>query len=81
VNPFFQLINPQGFHRIEEFELIILNRWGNLIRTYENYDFGWDGKDESGVDVSDGVYFYKLKMRSMVGELFENHGFVHLIRE
>jgi gliding motility-associated-like protein len=81
VNSFFQLINPMGFHRIEEFELVILNRWGNVIRTYLNYDFGWDGKDESGKDVSDGVYFYKLKMTSMVGDIYENHGFVHLIRQ
>lgn len=81
VNSFFQLINPMGFHRIEEFELVILNRWGNVIRTYLNYDFGWDGKDESGKDVSEGVYFYKLKMTSMVGDIYENHGFVHLIRE
>ena len=81
VNAFFQLINPMGFHRIEEFELLILNRWGNVLRTYENFDFGWDGKDESGNDVPEGVYFYKLNMRSMVGELFDNHGFFHLIRE
>jgi gliding motility-associated-like protein len=81
INSFFQLINPMGFHRIDEFELLILNRWGNVLRTYENFDFGWDGKDESGNDVPEGVYFYKLNMRSMVGELFENHGFFHLIRE
>lgn len=80
-NPFFQLIDPMGFHRIDQFKLLILNRWGNVIRTFENYDFGWDGTDEAGNEVTDGVYFYKLNMSSIMGETFENHGFVHLIRE
>lgn len=81
INPFFQLIKPMGFHRVETFELVILNRWGNVIRTFLNYDFGWDGTDNSGNDVADGVYFYKLYMRSVIGQEFENHGFVHLVRE
>lgn len=81
VNSYFQLINPLGFNRIEEFEVLILNRWGQVVRTYVNYDFTWDGKDESGNDVTEGVYFYKLYIKSVQGEIFENHGFVHLIRE
>jgi len=81
VNSYFQLINPMGFNRIEDFEVIIMNRWGQVLRTYDNYDFGWDGKNDSGIDVPEGVYFYKLYILSVQGETFENHGFVHLIRE
>ena len=81
VNSYFQLINPLGFNRVEKFEVLILNRWGQVIRTYNNYDFGWDGKNESGTDVPEGVYFYKLFLLSVQGDTFENHGFVHLIRE
>jgi gliding motility-associated-like protein len=80
-NQFFTLINPIGFNRVEEFEVLILNRWGQLIRTFNNYDFGWDGKDENGNDMVEGVYYYKLYIRSVFGEIFENHGFFHLIRE
>lgn len=80
-NSFFQLINPMGFHRIAEFDLLILNRWGNVIQKFVDYNFGWDGKDTSGSDVPDGVYFYKLNMKSVMGDTFENHGFIHLIRE
>lgn len=81
VNSYFQLMNPMGFNRIEDFEVLIMNRWGQIVRTYTNYDFTWDGKDESGNDVTEGVYFYKLYILSVQGDIFENHGFVHLIRE
>ncbi len=81
VNSYFHLINPLGFNRIEKFEVLIMNRWGQIVRTYTNYDFAWDGKDESGNDVTEGVYFYKLYILSVQGDTFENHGFVHLIRE
>ena len=80
-NPFFNLIEPIGFNRVEEFEVLILNRWGQVIRTFVDYDFGWDGTDENGNAVTEGVYFYKLYIRSVFGEVFENHGFVHLVRE
>lgn len=80
-NPFFTLINPIGFHRVEEFEVLILNRWGQLIRTFTEYNFAWDGKDENGNDVTEGVYFYKVYIRSVFGDIYENHGFVHLVRE
>jgi gliding motility-associated-like protein len=80
-NPFFNLINPIGFNRVEAFEVLILNRWGQLIRTFTNYDFGWDGKDENGNDMVEGVYYYKLYIRSVFGEIFEKHGFVHLVRQ
>jgi gliding motility-associated-like protein len=80
VNSYFQLMNPLGFNRVEQFEALILNRWGQVIRTYTNYDFAWDGKDEAGNDVSEGVYFYKLNFQSVEGEIFEEHGFVHLVR-
>jgi gliding motility-associated-like protein len=80
-NEFFNLISPIGFNRVEEFEVIILNRWGQVIRTFTEYDFGWDGKDENGNDLTEGVYFYKLYIRSVFGEIFENHGFVTLVRQ
>jgi len=81
VNPFFVLIDPIGFNRIDAFEMLILNRWGQVIRTYVDYDFEWDGTDESGNPVTEGVYYYKMYVLSSQGETFENHGFVHLVRE
>jgi gliding motility-associated-like protein len=81
VNSFFNLFDLTGFHRVEDFEIVILNRWGQVIRTYNDYAFGWDGKNESGTPVPEGVYFYKMTFKTVQGEAFEEHGFVHLIRE
>ena len=60
----------------ENMELIILNRWGNVVFSSSNYQNNWDGKDTSGKELVDGVYTYKFKTE--IGEI--SHGFVHLIR-
>lgn len=60
----------------ENTELIILNRWGNLVFSSANYQNNWDGKNTSGKDLVDGVYYYKIKTTS--GKI--SHGFIHLSR-
>lgn len=53
----------------------IFNRWGNLIYTLENDTDSWDGKD-----ATDGVYFYKYRIKDLKDEETEGHGFFHLLR-
>ena len=60
----------------ENTELIILNRWGNAVFSSSNYQNNWDGKNTSGKDLVDGVYYYKIK--TMAGKV--SHGFIHLTR-
>ncbi len=81
INPFFTIINATGFEKVADFELLILNRWGNVIQTFTDKYFNWDGKTNNGADASEGVYFYKLYMTSEFGDVFEDHGFFHLIRK
>jgi len=57
-------------------ELIILNRWGNVVLEIANYQNDWKGKDTAGNDLDDGVYTYLIKTPD--GKL--EHGFVHLYR-
>jgi flagellar hook assembly protein FlgD len=56
------LITPQGdgFNEFSDNTLEIYNRWGQLVREYENYNEGdlWNGTDNRGNMVDDGVYFY-----------------------
>ena len=60
----------------ENTEVLILNRWGNIVFSSDNYQNNWDGKDNSGKELVDGVYTYKFKTQDgRVG-----HGFVTLIR-
>ncbi|MFM7387447.1 MAG: gliding motility-associated C-terminal domain-containing protein, partial [Bacteroidota bacterium] len=37
-------------------EISILNRWGNVVYSSTNYQNDWDGKDQQGVDLTEGVY-------------------------
>jgi gliding motility-associated-like protein len=82
---FPNVITPNGdgvndFFEIQKLpvnsEVIILNRWGNIVFSATNYQNNWDGKDSSGKVLVDGVYTYKFKTKD--GRI--GHGFVHLIR-
>jgi gliding motility-associated-like protein len=57
-------------------ELIIIDRWGIVVFKTDDYKNDWGGKDQSGNDLSDGVYTYSYKTTD--GK--QGHGFVHLIR-
>jgi gliding motility-associated-like protein len=71
INDFFKIDNlPQNT------EVMVLNRWGNIVFSSTNYQNNWDGKDTSGKELVDGVYTYKFIKET--GAI--SHGFVHLIR-
>jgi gliding motility-associated-like protein len=76
-NDYFQLL---FFGGIKTFNCTILNRWGQVIREYDNPAFMWDGKDEAGDDVLEGVYFYIAKAVSNGGNEIMKHGNVTLVR-
>ncbi len=70
----FKLLN------IIELDLTILNRWGQVVYQSNDVNSTWDGKSQDGLDVSDGVYFYKYNAVGAQNEPFEGHGFLHLVR-
>ncbi|HZH85735.1 MAG TPA: gliding motility-associated C-terminal domain-containing protein [Brumimicrobium sp.] len=77
-NDFFQLINVQN---ISELEVIILNRWGNLVFESSELNFKWNGSvQNNGPECSDGTYFYKITAKDLNGEEVLKHGFVQLSR-
>lgn len=66
---------------IEEFTMMIYNRWGELI--YETYDLnsGWDGTTKGGETLAmEGVYVYKIKLRDWEGLYHNFTGKVTLIK-
>lgn len=65
---------------IQDFECVILNRWGNKV--FESNDIlkPWNGTNLSGGNVSEGVYFYKINFISTDGKEDELHGFIHLTK-
>jgi gliding motility-associated-like protein len=71
INDFFEIQNLP-----ENTQVIILNRWGNVVFSSNNYQNNWAGTDTTGKELVDGVYTYKFKTEA--GNV--GHGFVTLIR-
>lgn len=61
-------------------EGFIVNRWGNIIHTFDDENRTWDGTTQNGDPVQEGVYTYVIyftpnqKTRDLV------HGFVTVVR-
>ncbi len=58
----------------------IVNRWGDVIRTYSNYDnveVAWDGTNSSGDAVPSGTYFFIIEIPSL--EL-KTTGWIQVVR-
>ena len=73
-NEFF--VNYNG---IEEFNCLILNRWGNVIHQYQDPAGIWDGTNQkTGKLATEGTYFYKVDATFEGGEAVQKHGFVVL---
>jgi gliding motility-associated-like protein len=56
----------KGIEFFPDNEVVILNRWGDRIKTmrhYDNVNVFWDGSNEHGKPVPDGTYFYTLTIR------------------
>ena len=57
-----------------------VDRWGNVLREFNTPNFVWDGRDNNGLPLEEGVYFYKIDGLTNSNESFEKQGFVQLVR-
>jgi gliding motility-associated-like protein len=64
---------------IEEFNCLIVNRWGKVIHEITDINDGWDGTDKSGSLCPEGVYFYSYSATAQNGESIEGQGNIHLV--
>ena len=76
INDIFEL----KFKNIIEIELIIINRWGNVIYQTTSPNPTWDGK-VNGNEVAEGVYFYRYLGKGFNDTNIEGEGFFHLERK
>jgi gliding motility-associated-like protein len=44
-----------------QYEITIVNRWGNLVYKMDNNSSVFDGRSKNGTDLSEGVYFYSIQ--------------------
>ena len=64
---------------ISKFELLIFDRWGELIYTMQDLNDYWDGS-YNGVPCQDGTYTWKLTYWNESEEEFQLTGHVNLLR-
>lgn len=74
-----ELFTPIFYKNIKSANLIILNRWGNMIYNESNLLSGWDGTS-NGNECTEGVYFWKIEYEDFNSNKFNSHGFIHLVR-
>jgi len=62
---------------IAEFNLVIVNRWGNVVFETSDVTVSWDGKFKN-VLCTEGTYFYKVIAKSNNKTEYKKQGFVSL---
>lgn len=67
-----------NYNGIDQFNCLILNRWGNVIYEYTDPAASWQGTNKSGKIVNEGTYFYKIDATFEGGQTVQKHGFVVL---
>ena len=63
---------------VKEFQITIVNRWGNKITAYSDPADAWDGKNMNGEVVSEGIYFYHLDATFDNNEKVTKQGFIQV---
>jgi gliding motility-associated-like protein len=78
-NQFFKV--ELSLKDVEEFELIIMNRWGERVFVSNNQNFAWDGTNNfDNKSCPQGTYLYLLKVKNGENQEISRKGFVNLIR-
>ena len=64
---------------VVEFQMLVFNRWGELLFETTNADIGWDGYYQGRLCQQD-VYVYKIIARYSDGQTINRVGDIHLMR-
>jgi gliding motility-associated-like protein len=64
---------------VTDFEMLVFNRWGQLLFETKNPEFGWDGYYQGKLCQQD-VYIYKIIAKYSNGETITRVGDIHLMR-
>jgi gliding motility-associated-like protein/uncharacterized repeat protein (TIGR01451 family) len=65
----------KGLEKYAQHEIIIFNRWNNMLFRSKNYQGDWDGKG-----LNAGTYFYTLKVQEANGQWRTINGYIMLMR-
>jgi gliding motility-associated-like protein len=94
VNPSFAIFFPDAFtpndngnndkympkgYGIKEYELLIFDRWGNMVFKSNDMTVGWDGTYKNNLPFRD-VYVYKCRIRDIKGDPHYYYGHITLVQ-
>ena len=65
---------------LSTFEMLIYNRWGELLYQTNSLLPGWRGFSDNGYSYPDGVYEYRINATGKDGQVYQRTGGVTLIR-
>ena len=74
-----RVFKPAVMDQVEEYHLMIFNRWGELLYESFDRDIGWDGYVDSKPAKQD-VYVWKVEGKYSSGQSFVKSGDVTLLR-
>lgn len=69
-----------AFTEFKEIELIVFNRWGNMVFRSNDPKVCWDGRELSGKNVSAGVYFFILSGKDYCNQKVNRQGTITVVR-
>lgn len=75
INPVFKAYGGN----VNTFEMLIFNRWGEVIHTLDEFTDSWDGTF-NGVDCQDGTYVWKATFTDFQDQEYTLEGHVNLLR-
>ncbi len=67
--------------RIQDIDLLVFDRWGQLVFEAENYDNSWRGTDSSGDLLPEGPYYYVVRFTDRDGDERQTKGYLTLLHE
>ncbi len=65
---------------LQTYNIEIFNRWGQKVFEADSPNIDWTGKSMSGVDESDGTYYYIIKAVDYSNKKYNLNGYLELIR-
>ncbi|HTA81858.1 MAG TPA: gliding motility-associated C-terminal domain-containing protein, partial [Bacteroidia bacterium] len=65
---------------IQFYNIEIFDRWGQKVFIADSPNIDWTGRSDSGVEDSDGTYYYIIKATAFDKTSYNFHGYIELIR-
>ncbi len=67
----------KGLDRLYNNEVVIHNRWGNVVYSAKPYNNEWRGENKNGEMLPAGTYYYVFKPDSAVSEVYSGYVYIN----